>query len=94
MEKYKKLLGKKIKIMHSGEKIAAYTITMINPNPIQIEGLGPGYKCGVEREPSPNSFTTNDSPTMDFELKILDDLVDRGVSQSPIQPQVSFVVEQ
>ncbi len=93
MEKYKTLLGKKIKVMMSGQNLTAYTITMINPNPIEIEGLGPGYKCVVEYEQKPNSFRLDVSPTMDFEVQLLDDLADRGVAQSPIQPEVSFVVE-
>lgn len=94
MEKYKKLINKKINLENNGTIINSYKITEIIPTGrfmVGLEGSGNVYNCPVVWE---NKELGKDYPTMEFSENVFEELLKDGVSYMPFSNnQVCFRIK-
>ena len=90
MDKYKPLIGLKINVEFNGNVVNSYKIRKIQPTFESMEGRGSMFRCNVDWS---KKDVAGAYPTMKFDEKTLDELLDKNLSICPFMPNLYYIIE-
>jgi hypothetical protein len=83
MEKYKKIIGKKIDNMNNGRRFNSFVITELSPSLEKVNGFDKMF-LGVVTWEDKKHVPERAQEKMLFDEKTLDDLAEKGMAVCPI----------
>ncbi len=90
MEKYKSLIGRIITLTFNKSIVNSGKILKMKHTPMSESGLEKLFRIFIDWK---NKEITNGFDFMDFDIKTLDDFIQKGFSISPMSPDMILLVD-